>query len=1102
MKRFFMYCIVIIGTVFVGLAFYMFAKNNEVLYCTIPQGDTVYLNVGESLDNPIIHTKPDKRTTIEYKSDNSNLVSFNEETKKFEARLGGTATITITPSNENFGPFTFTVRVGDGSNDNPYFISNAEQMLRIGAMNSLWTLDDSYEVVSNIDFKETWVDGNVESWKPIGDAEKHFTGNFNGGTKTISNLVIDETCTSDYVGLFGYVESGAKIERVTLSNPQIKVAGKNVGAIAGYNEGSITRCKVVGGEISSSNTSTDAYVGGIAGVSTRVQAENEIAMCSVDGVSLNSGNVVAGIVGKFTSGVISNCKAYATLADNKDIKPNYAGGLVGEIASKSFSQTVGSEKTFTYNSLIQTNLIIPTFGKDGEEYNATNVDVLIAKDTLTGDSETDYVGNLFYSDSLESTKASKLTRQGIEEQSNFKYTNQYSKVVSWDFSGTWSFEGKTETDSIGPYIVQDGVGQTIRPLRNGSEINKSNATDVIGQLMVAGMNDANSKMLEYTYVITEDVEVDVKESFAQGWTPIGNVQRPFSGTIYGQSGAKLTLKNINVLFNNIVAYQAKGATSAEKTAGIFGCTSHTASISDIVVANMIIYSDDTTYSGAIVGKNNGILNNISVYGLNIKNGSYVGGIAGYNNGEISRCLVGINEDQYGEFKEVLEGQTEETDVETQVVADGKSTKYVGGIVGYNANKIENSSTGVTVSGSSSENGSYVGGAVGFNAVGATIRLCRKVEGLTKAGGTTIRIGGVVGANAGAVEQCYSELSELSAGSTSCIVGGVAGENQQGTISKSYFSGTIKGYYVGGVVGNTYGGSVEQCYTNASISESSKIGGITYHCEGTVKNCYFEAMSQIQFANGKESDNVFSGLAVSFPEAAHIENCYVSTRYGVATNGSVSLDVNEKDTGRSFFVEKFWGEWLTNNKTGTLRYNVINIYGMEYSTANKLINNLAMTWGNDPLKFYSVNISGDGKIDANTASYFTSTCRFDSSIWNFDENTPILKDLNLSGAIDDEFVETSINVALAEGTESNITLDGTALKVTGFVAENPTTITLDVTTENTEEVPTATLVEGDCVEVGAVADGKFTITVKAIGNAKIQLTLTDGTILELTVEIVE
>ena len=45
MKRFFMYCIVIIGTLFVGLSFYMFAKNNEDITCTVPQGETVYLNV-------------------------------------------------------------------------------------------------------------------------------------------------------------------------------------------------------------------------------------------------------------------------------------------------------------------------------------------------------------------------------------------------------------------------------------------------------------------------------------------------------------------------------------------------------------------------------------------------------------------------------------------------------------------------------------------------------------------------------------------------------------------------------------------------------------------------------------------------------------------------------------------------------------------------------------------------------------------------------------------------------------------------------------------------------------------------------------------------
>lgn len=1101
MKRFFMYCIVIIGTVFVGLAFYMFAKNNEVIDCTIPQGETIYLNVGESLDIPISHTKKDKRTTIETTSDNSNIASINAASNKIEAKAGGTATIVITPSNEDFGPFTFTLRVGDGSNDNPYFISNAEQMLRIGVMDSLWTLNDSYEVVSNIDFAETWTDGVATSWTPIGDADHHFTGNFNGGTKTISNLVIDETCESNYVGLFGYVEDGAKIEKIRLANPKISVSGKNVGAIAGFCEGIITRCFVVGGEISSSNSESDAYVGGIVGVSSRKQSENEISMCHVDGTTLNSANIVAGLAGKFVSGVISNCKVNATLANNKNMKPQSAGGLVGKIEAKSLNQNVNGMKSFTYNTLIQTNFVAPIFGKDGEEYNAANINVLAAVDGLSGDMETEYVGNIFYSDSFESTKTTKLTRQEVEDQSNFKYTNAYSKVISWDFVGTWSFEEKTENDSIGPYIVQDGMGQTVRPLRNGAEVNNSNVVDIIGQLMTAGTNDANKRMLDYTYVITEDIEIDVAKSFSQGWTPIGNVQRPFAGMIYGQNGAKITLKNVKIPKSNIIAYKVD-STRNEKTAGIFGCTSSTALISDIIVANMIIDSDETSYAGAIIGKNFGKLSNASVVGLNIKNGKYVGGIAGYNYGEISTCSVETSdESKYGSFEEILEGQEQATSVETKVVANGSSTKYVGGIVGNNVGTIYGCKADISVVGTSTNDTSYVGGVVGYNAQNAQVDLCAKIGGEIQAGGSSLRLGGVVGINKGTISRSYSALSAVTAAkNNSSYVGGVAGENQQGTITSSYFDGSIEGYYVGGIVGRVYGGLIEKSYSSASILASNKIGGLSYLCEGTIKNCYFEAAGQVQFSSGKDSDNVFSGLAVSFPEGGLIENCYVSTKDGISTNGSVNLDVNGTDSGRSFFVGKFWKDWILNKNNGTLKYNVINIHGVSYSTGDKIVNNMAMTWGNDSLKFYSVNISGDGLLDASTASYFTSDCKFDSTIWDFSGTTPKLFGLELSDEMDEEFSESSIDVALSQDVASNVTLTGNSIKFANFV--EPSTITLDVTTENTDEIPNATLIEGDCVEVGAVAGGKLSITVKALGNAKIQLTLTDGTILELSIEIVE
>lgn len=1097
MKRFFMYCIVIIGTLFVGLSFYMFAKNNETISCSVQQGETIYLNVGESIDIPITHTKKNKRTTIETKSDNSNVATVNSESGKIEAKAGGTATVVITPSNTNFGPFTFTVRIGDGSTDNPYFISSAEQMLRIGAMDTLWTLGDSYEVVSNIDFKETWVDGNATSWKPIGDKDNHFTGNFNGGTKTISNLIIDETCSSDYVGLFGYVESGAKIEKVTLVNPQIKATGKNVGAIAGYSESAITRCKIINGEVTSSNTSADAYVGGIVGVATRTQTENEIAMCQIENVALNSGNVVGGIAGKFESGVIANCKVSATIAANKDLKPNYAGGLVGEISAKDFTQNVGTAKTFTYNSLIQTNLVVATFGKDGEAYNATTNNVLIANDSLSGDSATEYVGNIFYSDAFNSTNATKFTRQEIEDQSKYQYTNQYSKVVSWDFSGTWSFDGKTETDSIGPFIIQDGVGQTVRPLRNGTEINKSNVADVIGQLMEAGKSDATSSVLNYTYVISEDVEIDVKETFPQGWTPIGNVERPFSGMVYGIDGAKIRLNNVVINYSSIIAYAEKGTRNFEKTAGIFGCTSNSAMISDVVVNGLIINSDESTLVGGIVGKNYGVLDKTEINSLNIKNGQYVGGIVGYNGGEVSHSVV-----QPGDpLKEIQDGRDEEVTLDTKVYANGKSARFVGGVAGYNAKSIYCCKADIIVEGISTENGSYVGGVVGQNAAGANAVLSAKIGGNTQAGGNSIRLGGVVGMNSGSVDRCYSELSAVTAAkNNNSYVGGVAGETQQGTLTSSYFDGTLEGYHVGGIVGNNYNATIEKCYSKASILASTKIGGIAYRTQGTIKNCYFNATSQIQFAEGDKRNNVFAGLTIKLPRGGYIQNCYVSTTQGVASNGDYWGDIETQI--RSQFVT-----WLRQprfkgpDQYGSVNYNIVNVNGIKTNWWEDNFEKLVCSsraWTDDGWKYKTTNISGEGLLDGNIISFFTSECKFDSTVWDFSGKTPKLFGLNLSGAMDEEFAEPVIKYSLAEGTEANITLEGTELKFTSFV--ETAKFTLMVSAENTFETPTATLLEGDCIELGALADGKLEITVKAKGSAKIQLALTDGTTVDLIVTV--
>ena len=99
-------------------------------------------------------------------------------------------------------------------------------------------------------------------------------------------------------------------------------------------------------------------------------------------------------------------------------------------------------------------------------------------------------------------------------------------------------------------------------------------------------------------------------------------------------------------------------------------------------------------------------------------------------------------------------------------------------------------------------------------------------------------------------------------------------------------------------------------------------------------------------------------------------------------------------------------------------------------------------------------------------------------------------------MDEEFAEPVIKYSLAEGTEANITLEGTELKFTSFV--DVAKFTLKVSAENTFETPTASLLEGDCIELGTLSDGKLEITVKATGTAKIQLALTDGTTVDITV----
>ena len=80
---------------------------------------------------------------------------------------------------------------GDGSLENPYQISTAEQLNAVRN-----DLDACYILVKDIDLSK------YNEWIPIGNNEKCFTGHFDGKNRIISNMKITSP-SYEAVGLFG-----------------------------------------------------------------------------------------------------------------------------------------------------------------------------------------------------------------------------------------------------------------------------------------------------------------------------------------------------------------------------------------------------------------------------------------------------------------------------------------------------------------------------------------------------------------------------------------------------------------------------------------------------------------------------------------------------------------------------------------------------------------------------------------------------------------------------------------------------------------------------------------------------------------------------------
>lgn len=248
--------------------------------------------------------------------------------------------------------------------------------------------------------------------------------------------------------------------------------------------------------------------------------------------------------------------------------------------------------------------------------------------------------------------------------------------------------------------------------------------------------------LDAHFVLSGDIDLDVAPyNTGGGWTPIGTISAPFTGTFDGDGN------EIDGLFIN-----------GGNEVGLFGVISGSADIRDLQLTNVDVTGGGSV--GALVGfMQGGSIETASVQGR-VEN---TGGFSSYTGGLVGRTSPGT---------EVLFASADMT-----ISGSGN----VGGLVGANEGDIEQSFAKGEIG---QVNFRGIGGLVGVNY--GSINQSYSLTDITNGG--TAEVGGLVGENRGVITVSYAAGNVNTSATTK---GGLVGLNS-GSVSRSYYDSVTSG----------------------------------------------------------------------------------------------------------------------------------------------------------------------------------------------------------------------------------------------------------------------------------------------------------------------
>ncbi|WP_027848547.1 filamentous hemagglutinin N-terminal domain-containing protein [Marinospirillum minutulum] len=242
---------------------------------------------------------------------------------------------------------------GMGVDGNAYTISNWNQLQNVGNINvvnkgyyfnlsnNLGTTTDGYTM--QVKDGAALANGD-QGWNPLGGNVTQFNGNFDGLGHTIDSLYIDRV---NHVGLFGYINGGAIIKNIGVTNANVK-GTLATGILVGFDTDSVDSGVSISNVFTSGEVTGGSSVGGIVGrfgnaPDYKGTLANSYSTAKVTSTEL--GSHAGGLVGLALGITINN--SYSTAEVSASGKDSRTGGIAGGSPGSTITNSYYDKTTTT-----------------------------------------------------------------------------------------------------------------------------------------------------------------------------------------------------------------------------------------------------------------------------------------------------------------------------------------------------------------------------------------------------------------------------------------------------------------------------------------------------------------------------------------------------------------------------------------------------------------------------------------------------------------------------------------------------------------------------------------------------------------------------------